>query len=126
MKFKQETVYYCEYCKERNLNKGAMTRHEKFCHNNPINKHACLDCKNLETVKTEVEFLRYGEIPDTTTVNKYHCKKLDKILHSFKAVKKGLPRKYPHQFVGSEIMPAQCPQFDFDVNQTRLEADTYL
>lgn len=114
MKTKTITAFYCDHCEKRTFSKGSMTRHEKFCHANPANYHRCLNvngghCGNLEVIPTEIEFHPYNdEYTVTKTVNKYHCKALDKMLHSFKAISKGLLRKYPAQFIGSEIMPLKC------------------
>lgn len=49
MKSKLELVYQCEHCKKKGRSKGAMVRHEKFCKQNPNNKHICFDwCKHLK------------------------------------------------------------------------------
>lgn len=82
MKQITKEVYYCEHCDYYSLTKGVVTKHEKHCAHNPQNKHACLDCVHLEKIKVDVEFDYYG-YPQTKTVEKYHCKALDKMLHSF-------------------------------------------
>lgn len=114
---KTKEVYYCDHCKKHGLSKYLMTKHEKFCGSNPANRHACYqDCKHLKTATRSTD--------DTCKGSTYfYCDKVGKMLHSFGAVSRKLPEKYPDDFEGSELMPTDCPSHE---RNSHLEADTYL
>lgn len=44
MKTKVKKVYYCDYCKKKNLSASAISKHEKHCTGNP--KRECRMCEN--------------------------------------------------------------------------------
>ncbi len=48
-------VYQCEYCGRVSLNAGALSRHERVCHENPKNKPQCWEwCKHYtQTCETK-------------------------------------------------------------------------
>ena len=95
------TIYRCNYCRKYGLRKYAIERHEKFCHNNPANHHACLTCA----------FLNVERIQNDNGYNEktFHCGAKDIELHSFKA------EKINHSCLGhTERMPLVCDQHKFD------------
>lgn len=97
----EATVYKCGHCRKHYLVKHACERHEKYCAKNPNNQHACFSCDHLVKDKEDVE-QHNGNIAWTQVT--FHCSKLDKYLHSFKAEQRG------HSCLGdTERMPLECP-----------------
>ena len=55
MQEKITTIYECGHCQKYYKRKHAAIKHEKYCKNNPENKHQCFEwCTHL-TVTDEVE-----------------------------------------------------------------------
>jgi len=49
MKTELKKVYYCDYCKKHGLSAGSISRHERFCKLNPVNKCKCFNhCVSLK------------------------------------------------------------------------------
>lgn len=92
MKETTRIVYRCDYCKKNYLQRHAAVKHEKYCSRNPINFHICFDCIFLEVGRD-----------DETSHKFFHCNKLNKELHTFKAERIG------HDCLGhTERMPLTC------------------
>lgn len=106
MKKAIKTVYYCQHCKKHGLSKHAMIWHEQWCSSNPNNITPCFNCVHLgkdgESLKLE-----NGEMV-FKIIGGYYCNKLDKQLHSFKAMRHRLPEKHIDQFKNSQLMPLTC------------------
>lgn len=108
------TIYKCEYCRKESKNKGAMTRHENKCKNNPKNHKACIGgCSYLKYKEVEVCFEERG----LNVANKYvkinipYCTKLDKLMFPYSIERKNLHKKYS-TFDGQEPMPHKCDHFN--------------
>ena len=83
MKIAQETIYRCGYCNKPMFGKGAMVRHEKWCKENPNNKHKCFDfCQHLKREHRVIEV--NGEPYRVTDMT---CTKLNKQMYSYKLEK---------------------------------------
>ena len=109
------TIYKCEFCKKKMFREKAMKNHELFCYKNPENIKACIDCKFIETIEKELEFVSYTQGDGWTDVDYYkkkvdvfRCSRLDKIMYPFKVEKMGINEKYPETFDGQEPMPSNC------------------
>lgn len=106
MKTKLMKVYICEHCGRKMLGAGAMSRHEKYCSDNPNNKHKCFDlCRHLEKgLKTiEVDRLPY-------TIITMKCKKTGKSMYSYKLEKK---LTFDKSYIKGMIrMPLECDLFE--------------
>lgn len=108
MKITQRKVYQCEFCKRNMLSAGSMSRHEKFCKENPNNQHKCFDwCVHLEKSLEDIGY-RSGNPDDDERIRITHmtCLKLNKKMYSFKLEKKANFK--PAYIVGLERMPLEC------------------
>jgi hypothetical protein len=107
MKSELKTVYTCDFCKKYSISKGAITRHQKKCSNNPINIVICIGggshCTNLEEIEVEGSM---GYM-----IRAFHCKKLDITIYHPKAKIKGLLDKYKETFENQIPMPKDCDFF---------------
>lgn len=98
MKQLERTVYKCDHCGKNYLVKHACQRHEKYCSKAPENRHACFQCAHMA-----VDQVRNN---DGFYEKTFHCGKLDKYLHSFRA------EAMRHSCLGyTERMPLQCESF---------------
>lgn len=127
MKIKENvTVYSCEHCKKKLFVKHAMETHEKWCIDNPANQPACIMCRNCETYKKEYtyegEFDGYT-IENTHQATAYKCHALSVGVYPMKALKKGLPTKYPETFKGEILMPTDCDKYQFGVYEDAEKND---
>lgn len=108
MKIQQETVFRCDFCNKHMFGKGAMSRHEKYCKNNPNNAHKCFEfCKHLEKT-TEYEYDDYGNQCGGTTML---CLKRNVKMYSFKYEKN--TRKPVDALNGLERMPLECDLHEY-------------
>lgn len=118
MKVKIVTVYSCDHCQKKLFREHAMIKHEAGCIKNPANAKACWDCVHLTT--EEVEHCigyDYDGDPDYKTSGCFSCKKLNKLMYSFKAEQLGLPEKYPDDFCEQKKMPHTCRHMEaYDIN----------
>lgn len=122
MKEVVKKVYYCDFCKKKGLSKYAMVKHELFCNSKPENFPSCSGCSHLE--QTEIEYVNfyfngYNESESIRKTNGFRCKKMDKLLYPLKALRLGLPSKYPETFYAQELMPNKCEHREdelFDLN----------
>jgi hypothetical protein len=107
MKTIQETIYQCDHCGRKMFNKGAMSWHEKWCKENPNNKHKCFDfCIYLEMNKIYNKD-EYGNNIFVRT--DMLCKRRKTFMYSFKLEKN---RTRPVEaFNGLERMPLECELF---------------
>ena len=107
MKILNIKTYQCEHCDRRMFGAGAMGWHEKYCKQNPNNRHMCFQyCRNL--IKTEKivpssyyeDDYGYG----TTKQTEFTCKKTGKKMYSYKR------EKQYWQYVTSDMirMPLEC------------------
>jgi hypothetical protein len=95
MKTLERTVYKCDHCGKNYFVRHAAERHEKYCMQNPANKHACFDCAFLTVDRQHVE--------EGFSEKTFHCDKLNLDLHSAHAERIG------HSCLGyTERMPLQC------------------
>lgn len=93
-----KTIHRCEHCRKLYLVKSAAEKHEKYCWKNPANHYACFECKFLVKDRADNTDGTYKWSERT-----FHCSKLDKALHSIKAV------KINHACLGhTELMPITC------------------
>jgi hypothetical protein len=115
MKTTLRKVYQCEHCNRNMLSAGAMSRHEKFCTQNPNNWHKCFDyCDHL--IKTKEKVCGMGDEGGSWKTI-FTCSVLNKQLYSFK-----LEKSYP-QFIGNlERMPLQCDSY---LNSEKESDDIY-
>jgi hypothetical protein len=103
---REVTLYQCEHCKKKYLQKHACEKHEKYCWHNPANHYACFDCNFLVKDRTQSDN-SYGTYSERT----FHCSKLDKAMHSIKA------EKINHACLGhTELMPLQCEHRKDDID----------
>jgi len=104
MKVALEKVYQCEHCDKKGRSAGSMSRHEKFCHNKPENKHICFEfCRHLEK-KTETKW--------TTWVTHFTCLAKNLKMYSYKYEKRiGLDPTHPY-LLGLTRMPIDCDRFE--------------
>jgi hypothetical protein len=106
MKALARTIYRCDFCTKHRLTKGAAERHERFCKNNPANKHRCFDCQNLQVTE--------GKSPDGRSCKQFTCQAFERRLYSYIAEKRGM--LYEH-ILGPDAMrmPLECPAFALEV-----------
>lgn len=108
MKIQQETVYRCDHCNRSMLGKGAMSRHEKYCRQNPNNKHKCFEfCKHLEKAFTHEETGDYNNEPRITHMT---CTKLNIKMYSYKFEKN--TTKPINALIGLTRMPLECDSYE--------------
>lgn len=105
MKTELKKVYYCEYCNKHNLSASSVSRHEKYCRFNPINKHKCFEfCKYLE--------MKQEYVIDEGHRTEFTCTKLNKKLYSYKLEKKSTSYfRTDIKFDGMERMPLECKEY---------------
>lgn len=116
MKIEQLTVFICEHCNRKMFGKGAMSRHEKYCKENPNNKHKCFEfCKHLKMEKnyTHDEWgNNYGGIEFT-------CMKTGDEMYSYKFEKN---TSKPVGILDTlKRMPLECDLYE-DIN-THVDID---
>ena len=107
MKTTLEKVYQCEYCfKKKMRSAGAMSRHEKFCTQNPNTWHKCFDyCSHLIKTSKKVASDYYDE--GSAWKTEFTCNVNNKKLYSFK-----LEKTYPQYIeIDSERMPLECTYY---------------
>ena len=108
MKIQQETVYICEHCNRKMFGKGAMSRHEKYCKENPNNKHRCFEfCKHLkmEVFVNSDDYENYEKLTDMT------CMVTGKLMYSYKFEKN--TSKPVDALNGLERMPLTCESHEY-------------
>lgn len=108
MKAITQKVYQCEHCGKKMLAAGPMARHEKYCKQNPHNKHKCFDfCRHL--LRTGEVVYAGGEPYYKRTV--FTCGVTNKEMYSFLLEKKASLFPYDIKLNGMERMPLECPHF---------------
>jgi len=88
--------------------KGAMSRHEKYCKENPNNQHKCFDyCKHLkrEVFQSVDDYENYSRRTDMT------CMVTGKKMYSFKFEKNYT--KPATALNGLERMPLKCDLHEY-------------
>lgn len=117
MKIIEGKIYTCDFCGKRQFRQCDMTKHEKWCKENPNNMHKCFQyCKHL--VKGKEDYNGGGNDewqPQRTT---FTCALLNKQMFSFKAERRGITKHLD----GVERMPLQCDKYD-DTNPMYFEND---
>jgi hypothetical protein len=107
MKTTLEKVYQCEHCGKKTRSASTTSRHEKFCSQNPHNRHICFDyCEHLEK-KVETNYTEEGEPWDWTT--HMICKAKGLKMYSYKLEKR--LNFDPKWVQGLERMPLDCDKF---------------
>jgi len=100
-------VFTCDFCKKNLFIKHAMSRHESNCSKNPNNYDACHGCAHCEEVKVEYHIDGdYGG--QEVRTRGFHCNHLNIDIYPHKALRKGLPERYPETFEGKQVMPNEC------------------
>lgn len=105
MKTENRTVYFCEFCRKYYIHKGHGKRHEKYCKENPANKHKCFEfCRYL---KRSVERLEgeYGFCGHETI---FTCTKHNKEMYSYIAERRDILGYINYD----ERMPLNCAEFE--------------
>lgn len=103
MKTLQETIYRCDHCNRPMFGKGAMSRHEKYCKENPNNDHKCFDfCKHLK----RTVFIDSDDYENYEKRTDMECVKLKKFMYSYKFEKNY--NKPVNALDGLERMPLEC------------------
>ena len=109
MKIHQETIYRCEHCNKPMFGKGAMARHEKYCRENPNNKHKCFAfCKHLSM---EREYVGDGHYEDQKRITHMTCTKRNVKMYSFK-----FEKSYTKPITalnGLQRMPLECGLYEY-------------
>jgi ribosomal protein L37AE/L43A len=105
MKTLERTVYQCDHCGKNYFMRYAAERHEKYCMQNPANKHACFDCKFLSVDRVQSDEGYYEKT--------FHCEKLALDLHS------AIAERMNHSCLQyTERMPLSCSEhksaYDYD------------
>jgi hypothetical protein len=121
MKAKDVTVYICDYCKKKLFRKYAMVNHELLCDKNPINNKACFGCIHLENEEVERYVDGYDGDYQTIKSGCFKCAKLDKLMFTWNAEKRGLPEAYPEDFEEQKKMPKECRHFSSYDNERYSE-----
>jgi len=99
------TIYTCEHCRKYYKMKHAATRHEKYCSRNPENRHACFDCKFLDSTPEEIDDA-FGYV---LKIKSFRCKKHDVEMHTYVAAR----RRMEVANITTR-MPVVCPDFEQD------------
>lgn len=108
MKTETVKIYRCEYCRKYGISASSISRHEKYCGNNPNNKHKCFDfCTFLK--KENQTFRYHNEVVFT-------CEKKCKNLFSYKLEKLASLNTGNSSYFGTQInemerMPLECEHF---------------
>jgi len=88
-------AFMCKFCGK--LYKRNYLHHEKYCKENPKNKHRCLfPCTYLQVFREE-------------GIKNFHCSVKDIDMHTYKAESRGL-----EVIKRTEKMPNECELFDCD------------
>ena len=111
MKTIQAKIYQCEFCDRKMFGAGAMGYHEKYCKQNPHNKHKCFGfCHNLVKTEKIVQSQYYENDYGYGTVHQtqFHCKVTGKNMYSYKR------EKQYWQYVTPDMirMPLECEFYD--------------
>ena len=119
MKIQQETVYRCEHCNKPMFGKGAMVRHEKYCRDNPHNKHKCFEfCRHLKMTQN-FEHDEYGNWSGGTTML---CEKKGIEMYSYKFEKNY--NKPVTALNGLIRMPLECEEYEAMGSVGKITEDT--
>ena len=95
------TAFKCDFCSKVSVNR--LHNHEKFCKNNPSNKHACFDCKNLNVTREKFDY----NFEESRYEKQFYCEKLGVYMHSYVAERRKL------ELVNrTERMPNKCDTYE--------------
>ena len=113
MKTTTEKVYHCEHCKKHMLSAASMSRHEKYCRYNPLNKHKCFDLCRFLVSKRQ---LKEGGDPSNpgSYIRTFTCEKTGQKMYSYLAIKK--MTSYlgnPIKIAGLVRMPLSCNDYQY-------------
>ncbi len=104
----ETTIFKCDHCGKRQFRKCDMVRHEKWCKENPSNKHKCFEmCQHL--VKTEEQYIIQGEDGYVSKKTIFTCNVNSQRMFSFIAERKKLPVVNE---TGVVRMPLQCDDYE--------------
>lgn len=102
MKEKTTKIYECDHCPKYYKRKHAAIKHEKYCRNNPANKHRCFEfCGHLSKVE-RVEECQYYDRKYKTFV----CDITGDEMHSYIAERRGM-----EICDETERMPIKCENY---------------
>ena len=69
-------IYQCEHCGKVSLNAGALSQHEKKCHENPKNKPQCWEwCKHYTKTDEKQEVEKAPGLTSKVPIRKCDAKK---------------------------------------------------
>lgn len=114
-------VFTCDYCGKKKFRKCDMSRHEKWCRNNPNNQHKCFQfCRYLVKSEEEYEGRDQYDYDETFTGKKtvFHCALTNQKMYSFIAERKKLPVVNESDAVR---MPLECESFKDQYTEFDLE-----
>jgi hypothetical protein len=116
MKIQVKKVYYCEFCNKHSLSAGSLSRHEKYCKNNPANAHKCFEfCRHLHRTK-EPFHNGGGEIVGSRKY--FECLVTGIQLYSFHLEKRSSLHPYSNITKGLTRMPLECDKYkEMDIDK---------
>ncbi len=115
MESKLTMIHTCQYCRKYYKRKDFAIKHEKYCHKNPNNKHACLVlCKYLKKEKTESEFCIHTGCYDSYPKTVFTCTKTGQEMYSYVAERMNIESRF-----GEDLgirMPLECDDYENEMN----------
>jgi len=111
MEITLQNVYKCDHCGKKQFRKCDMTRHEKFCKENPNNKHKCFQyCKHLQKSEDEYEGQSHYDAGETFFGVKtvFTCALTKQKMFSYIAERKSLPVVKEEDSIR---MPLECEKY---------------
>lgn len=109
MKTETVKIYRCEHCKKYSISASTISRHEKYCRDNPLNKHKCFDfCENLLCDRKVENGKLYKEFTCKITGKKMYSYKLEKVASLSYEMMFLLSNKFEH----AQRMPVECASFE--------------
>ena len=105
---KKVESWQCEHCGKlyKIRTQHHCLKHEKYCKENPVNKHACFDlCVHLEAGHEDI----YGDYDDDAISKErtFTCAVTGKLMHSYIAERRGLGC-----VSCTDRMPLECEHFE--------------
>lgn len=111
MKVFVATVYGCDYCGKKYINRKSLAeKHEKYCFKNPLNRHKCFeDCRFLKITKVEYYEGEHGSCYRKA----YYCEKLKQYMYSVVVERRGKLQQFREDDnvdCNMVRMPVECPE----------------
>lgn len=107
MNIKNIPTYHCGYCSKYYIHKGNAAKHEKFCRNNPNNKHKCFQyCVHLKKEHYQPE--------NGYSFIEFTCPHIETPMYSYKAEKGAAILNFRERYGdgGCVRMPLECPHYE--------------